>query len=536
MAGAVDGFCSACAAPAVTDDGRLTACNGPAYFAPASSPLIVGSLRTEPLAALLERHREDPILDTIRTFGPTRLRDELRALPGFERFPFRARYLGICDLCLHVTSDAAAVAALRARLEDPALAAERRAAWLVIQDSRRRGALNPGHINGAGAGRVFLRAAAEPGARWTDEAAWILARPDVDWKRWGSYLAACGLARPLLPALDDAELLRWAPAFFTETLRATAVRDGIVGLVQHEVLRQVGIGLRAIGARGVLLKGMALQLLAREQGSAVPPRATGDVDVYVGPEHGPALRRRLLELGFQGDPAARPTSPHHLASVVLQGISVEIHTRIAAPFWGLPEAEMLGRARPLGLAEGFDALDAEGLLLHALVHCSQSCFSHGLRAAWDVLQILQDRARARLGPAGAVGASGCGRPGASGCRRRCWPASWISRFPPTSCVRCRATRSSATSRRWPDSGSSGSRSAPASSTRSAGTRCSCCCTTRSAPACAISARWAAGPRCAPAAGRRRAGRRDTQVGPLRQAWRHFRQYRRAVTRAVADED
>ena len=109
----------ACAVPAVTDDGRLTACNGPAYFAPGSSPLIVGSLRTETLGTLLERHRQDPILDTIRTSGPAGLRDELQTLPGFERFPFRARYLGICDLCLHITSDANAVAALRRRLAVP---------------------------------------------------------------------------------------------------------------------------------------------------------------------------------------------------------------------------------------------------------------------------------------------------------------------------------------------------------------------------------------------------------------------------------
>jgi MoaA/NifB/PqqE/SkfB family radical SAM enzyme len=74
MSGAVDGFCAACSVPSVTDDGRLTACNGPAYFAPAGSPLIVGSLREASLPALLARHREDPILDTIRTFGPSRLR------------------------------------------------------------------------------------------------------------------------------------------------------------------------------------------------------------------------------------------------------------------------------------------------------------------------------------------------------------------------------------------------------------------------------------------------------------------------------
>jgi hypothetical protein len=389
MGGAVDGFCSACAVPAVTDDGRLTACNGPAYFAPGSSPLIVGSLRTETLGALLERHRRDPVLDTIRTFGPSRLREELRALPGFESFPFRARYLGICDLCLHVTSDAAAVAALRGRLEEPALAAERRAAWVVIQDSRRRGELNSTYINGPGAARVFLRAAAEPEVRWTDETARILSRPDVDWKRWASYLVACGLARPLASALDDAELVRWAPAFFVEALRGAAVREGLLELVQRDVLRQVEVGLRSIGARGVLLKGMALTRRAREQVSSVPPRATGDIDVYVDPAHAPALRRRLLELGFLGVSDARPTSTHHLAPVTLQRVLVEIHTRITAPHWWLPESEMLGRARPLTSADVMDTLDPEGLLLHAVVHCTQHCFSHGLRAAWDILAILR---------------------------------------------------------------------------------------------------------------------------------------------------
>ena len=389
MGGAVDGFCAACAVPAVTDDGRLTACNGPAYFAPGGSPLIVGSLREEPLGVLLARHRQDPILDTIRTFGPARLRDELGALPGFESFPFRKHYLGICDLCLHVTSDARAVAALRARLEEPGRAAERRAAWLVIQDSRRRGELNAMRINGPAAGRVFLRAAAEQEERWADDAVRILGRPDVDWKRWASYLAACGLARPLASALGDPELAGTAPAFFPEALRAAAMREGIRDLVQRDVLRHVEAGLSAIGARGVLLKGMALALRARESGDPVPPRATGDIDVYVGPDHGPALRRRLLERGFRGIPDARPTSTHHLAAVTLQGIMVEIHTGITAPHWGLPETEMLRRVRPLTSLEGMDTLDSEGLLLHAVVHCSQHCYSHGLRAAWDILAILR---------------------------------------------------------------------------------------------------------------------------------------------------
>jgi hypothetical protein len=535
MGAAVDGFCSACAVPAVTDDGRLTACNGPAYFAPASSPLIVGSLGTETLGALLERHRHDPILDTIRTFGPTRLRDELRALPGFESFPFRARYLGICDLCLHVTSDAAAVAALRGRLADPGLAAERRAAWLVIQDSRRRGDLNASHINGPGAARVFLRAAAEPEARWTDETAGILARPDVDWKRWASYLAACGLARPLAPALDDAELLRWAPAFFTEALRAAAVREGLLELVQRDVLRQVEVGLRSIGARGVLLKGMALALRAREQSGPIPPRATGDIDVYVDPGHAPVLRRRLLELGFLGVPDARPTSTHHLAPVTLQRVLVEIHTRIAAPHWRLPESEMLERARPLTSVDEVDTLDPEGLLLHAVVHCTQHCFSHGLRAAWDILTILRgcpDLDWERL----ARWVEGMRAP------RGFWvPAMVLSRelgipLPPDFLravprdARERDLEAVAARRLFRvaervDELDPFSRNAMllllhdsiGARARYLGTLC----------------RWAM---VRPGRKPRRGASPRSGTAGLRQAWQHFRQYRRAVARAAADED
>jgi len=167
------------------------------------------------------------------------------------------------------------------------------------------------------------------------------------------------------------------------------VREGIRELVQREALREVEAGLAAIGARGVVLKGMALALRAREAGDAIPSRATGDVDVYVESGRAPALRRHLLEQGFGGAPEARPTSTHHLAAVSTRGIQVEIHTRIAAPSWGLPEAEMLRRVRPLESARRLDTLDPEGLLLHSMVHCSQHCFSHGLRAAWDVLAVLR---------------------------------------------------------------------------------------------------------------------------------------------------
>jgi hypothetical protein len=527
----VAGFCSACSIPAVTDDGRLTACNGPAYFAPAGSPLIVGSIGTEPLGALLARHREDPILDTIRTLGPARLRDELKALPGFETFPFRPRYLGICDLCLHVTSDARAVAALRARLEDPLRAAERRAGWLVIQDSRRRGELNAGHVNGPGAARVFLRAATEPRARWAGEAARVLARPDVDWKRWASYLTACGLARPLVPALDDPEFA--TPTFFGETLRAAAVREGIRELIQRDVLRQVDAGLVSIGARGVLLKGMALALRARETGDRIPPRATGDLDVYVGPDRAPAVRQRLLELGFQGAADARPTSTHHLAPVTRQGIMVEIHTGITAPHWALPEAKMLARARPLASTEALDALDAEGLVLHAMVHCAQHCFSHGLRAAWDLLAVLRECpdldwerlgrwVRALRAPRGfwvpaAVLARELGLP---------LPADFLRAVPRDALQRnleAVAVRRLFRVAERVDELDPISRNAVMLLLHDSAV-------TRARYLGAMS-RWAL-----VRPGRGVNGRAASGSRGLRQAWRHFRQYRLAIARAAADED
>ena len=102
----LEGFCAACAFPAVADDGRVMACNGPAYFERPSSPLVLGTLRETSLASLVERHEHDPILDTIRTKGPAGLRDELRRVPGFENHPFRPSYRGICDLCHEITRDA----------------------------------------------------------------------------------------------------------------------------------------------------------------------------------------------------------------------------------------------------------------------------------------------------------------------------------------------------------------------------------------------------------------------------------------------
>lgn len=386
--GETSGFCNACDAPAITDDGRMTACNGPSYFAPAGHPLHVGSLRERPLAELLAAHREDPVLDTIRTFGPERLRTELRLLPGFEDFPFRERYRGMCELCLHVTSRPEAVAALRARLSDSRHAAERLAMRQIIVDQRRAGSLCRQKVNAEAAARLFHRAMQGAAAARSVESARLIGRADFDWRQQADILVTAGLARPLLPALDDPELRRFAPRFFTDRIRRAALRDGMRELAQREVLRAIADELSMLGGRGVLLKGAAIMALGDP---AVPTRAAGDIDLHVDPSLAGELRRRLLRRGFAGDADGGRSGPHHLAPVCSRGVSVEIHTRLMPGCWGLPETEMLAAARPLpqGGWSSLATLSPEGMVLHCLMHTTTHLFAQGGKAGWDVAFLVQ---------------------------------------------------------------------------------------------------------------------------------------------------
>jgi hypothetical protein len=380
----IEGFCTACSSPALADDGRLMACNGPAYFEPRGSPLVVGSVRDTSLSELIDRHRTDPILDAIRTVGPSGLRDELREMPGFEGFPFRSTYAGICDLCQDITRSPGAVAALRDRLEQPDSAALRMARWQVIAGSRRRGVLSPAYVNGVGAARLFLAAAWD--RRLGADAEHVLGRADFDWRRSLTYLSGCGLARPLAAVLDDPGMRRWTPQFYSDELRARGVADSVRSLVWHDVVRQIAEALDDLGGRGVILKGGALQLLARPDR---PARATSDVDVLVDEVLAVPLRRALLARGFDGDAAGDRSALQHLAPVFFHGVPIEVHTRVMAPFWRLPEQEMLADLRPVPESGTLVTLSPEAMLYHASTHASATFFSFGLKTAWDVLAILQ---------------------------------------------------------------------------------------------------------------------------------------------------
>ena len=208
----IGGFCNACSAPALTDDGRMTACNGPSYFSDANSPLIIGDLNAENMETLLRRHRDDAILEAIRTNGPAWLLEQLQTLPEFEGWA-RPHYGGMCDLCLHLNSDPNATAALRAHLAQPRLQAEFAARRQVIAAAR-RDELNRDRVNHGGVAHIWWRAALDPHSLDEANVGTILGRADLDWSAQLVYLSQCGLAGPLLPALDHPEVARWAPQFF----------------------------------------------------------------------------------------------------------------------------------------------------------------------------------------------------------------------------------------------------------------------------------------------------------------------------------
>jgi hypothetical protein len=400
LRGKVEGRCFALQIPAITDDGRMTACNGPSYFLPPSSSLALGSLKDSSVADLLKKHRDDPILQTVRLFGPGRLREELSQIPGFENFRWKQSYTGLCDLCLHINSNEAASAALRDRLSDPSLVAERAARQMVIDGITTRGETGREYVIGPAAAKLWMSGAR--GARirntrmWREDAARTLGRADSDWRQMSDYLAACGLSAPMLEVARDEAVARWAPSIVAERLQAKALRGARRDLIQRQVLKAIDAELTELGSRGVLLKGgatLALELSEPQRfgqkDGQLPRRACGDIDVVVDPRFANALRQRLIARGATGATDDPRTAPHHLAAVSLWGIPIEIHTRIMPSWWKLPESEMLEKLEPCTKFNSLFSLGPEAMLLHAFMHCSSHLFAYGLKTAWDAAWIVE---------------------------------------------------------------------------------------------------------------------------------------------------
>lgn len=111
------GVCSVVFSPIVEPDGLVYACCGPSHYGRKPSPLFLGDAAAEPLADILERGLNDPLLEIIYNLGPFGLYHLLMDDPvGREQFAKRSTYTGICELCLDITGNPELVKVLRERL------------------------------------------------------------------------------------------------------------------------------------------------------------------------------------------------------------------------------------------------------------------------------------------------------------------------------------------------------------------------------------------------------------------------------------
>lgn len=340
------GFCSACEQAVVTDDGRMIACNGPAYFEKPGSPLVLGRVGEESVQTLLARHWDDPIVATVRTEGPWRLLDELQQA-GFERYQSLS-YRGMCELCRTINRDPEAVAFLRERLDDSKARSVRLAINLVKAQQRCGGVLNRSVVNQRAAAEVFFGFLAQAAPETIDQR--IIGRADFDWEAQARGLESQGLLHLLLPWLDQPELTRWAPTFFLHRVEAAAMADREAREADARRLDQLQELLAAHGARAWLVGETASRALGN-------PRTLQEWELCV----------------VEGGPSG--LAP---ALAALPGVRV---LDAPPPAWDCLKGR---RLEPLPNHSRICVLDAPGRVLETgLVHYRRR-FLHSLAAAWDL--------------------------------------------------------------------------------------------------------------------------------------------------------
>jgi organic radical activating enzyme len=112
--------CTAGSAPIILPDGRVLACIGPLIQLETPHPLLLGSLRAEPLAAIFDRAETNPILHAIRIWGPHVL-IKLAAEAGLGDYLPKV-YFGnsVCNACYDLMASPQIVAFLEDLSRDPA--------------------------------------------------------------------------------------------------------------------------------------------------------------------------------------------------------------------------------------------------------------------------------------------------------------------------------------------------------------------------------------------------------------------------------
>jgi MoaA/NifB/PqqE/SkfB family radical SAM enzyme len=110
--------CTMAGSPVVFPDGKVTGCIGPVLTLPPTHPLFLGNLRQESLSEILDRAELNPVLHTIRVWGPHKLVSLLRQNGFDELIPKEYICNCICDVCYKLLSDERIVDALESILQD----------------------------------------------------------------------------------------------------------------------------------------------------------------------------------------------------------------------------------------------------------------------------------------------------------------------------------------------------------------------------------------------------------------------------------
>ncbi|MCC7174851.1 MAG: SPASM domain-containing protein [Bryobacterales bacterium] len=100
------GACPSAHTPVIFPDGRVSACIGPVIDLKVKHPLLLGNLREESLARILDAAETNAVLHIIRVWGPSKLLEMIQASGYAGRLPARFVDGSICHLCYSILSDA----------------------------------------------------------------------------------------------------------------------------------------------------------------------------------------------------------------------------------------------------------------------------------------------------------------------------------------------------------------------------------------------------------------------------------------------
>ena len=112
------GACSVASSPVVFPDGRVSACIGPLLTLPPVHPMSLGDLHHEALSEVLDRSELNPILHTIRVWGPYKLVSLLRQHGLDALLPKEYIRNCPCDVCYKLLSDERIVGELKSIMQD----------------------------------------------------------------------------------------------------------------------------------------------------------------------------------------------------------------------------------------------------------------------------------------------------------------------------------------------------------------------------------------------------------------------------------